>query len=206
MSTNENTTMRKAGILLAAASLMIGACSSDNASVTSVSSSATQVTTESQREVLLAEAACTVTRPEDVAAAFDRQVVDGGNDVGVCRYILEPGLGGADQVIVQATLWPDGDEFDAAAFFERQRTKDLVEEVAGSGFPALVDPITSAVWTLIEPTSTLLPGRAADLGTIDLMVLDLQVLLPGVGVAPPEVRDEILDGLGTLSRVIADRL
>ena len=105
-----------------------------------------------------------------------------------------------------ATLWPGGEDRRPQQFFEEQRVKDQVVEVPGIGFPALYDPVISVVWTLVEPSNATLPGRAADLGPAEVVTLGLQVLLPGVGVAPDDARDEILNGLRRLAEVVAPRL
>ncbi len=196
---------RRAWVVMVVAATALAACGSTEEIAAPTSSSST-VITESQREVLLAEAACLVLLLEDVEAAFGRAVVGGGDEVGVCRFILEPGLGGASQLIVTATLWPGGENLRPQQFFEEQRVKDQVVEVPGIGFPALYDPVISVVWTLVEPSNATLPGRAADLGPAEVVTLGLQVLLPGVGVAPDDARDEILNGLRRLAEVVAPRL
>ncbi|MFH1331301.1 MAG: hypothetical protein ABIJ48_11690 [Actinomycetota bacterium] len=186
------------------AATALGACGSAEEIAAPTSSSA--VITDSQRGVLLAEAACSVLMSEDAEAAFGRTVVGGGNEVGECRFVLEPGLGGASQLVVEAALWPGGEDLRPQQFFEEQRVKDQVVEVPGIGFPALYDPVVSVVWTLVEPSNATLPGRAADLGPVENVVLELQVLLPGVGVAPDDARDEIRSGLSRLAEVVAPRL
>ena len=197
-------TPRRSWAMLVATALALAACGGgeDDASPTSPP---TTTITDSQRRVLLAEAACAVVLPEDVETAFGRTVVSGGNEVGACRFILEPGLAGPN-MIVQATIWIAQPGQEPRQFFEERRVKDRIVEVSGVGFPTVYDPLTSDVWALVEPSNATLPGRASDLGSVEVAVLDLQVLLPGVGVAPDEVQDEILAGLRSLIAVVAPRL
>ncbi len=196
---------RRAWVVMVAAATVLGACGGAEETAAPISSSSV-VITDSQRGVLLAEAACSVLMPEDAEAAFGRTVVGGGNEVGECRFVLEPGLGGASELVVEATLWAGGEKLQPQQFFEEQRVEDQVVEVPGIGFPALYDPVISVVWTLVEPSNATLPGRAANLGPVEIVVLELQVLLPGVGVAPDDARDEILTGLRGLAEVVAPRL
>lgn len=193
-------------IVLLAATVAMAACSGGGESGGDTTSSTERLITDSQRGVLLAEAACSVVSPEDIAMAFGRTVTSGGYTVGDCLFALEPGLAGTDELIIQASIWEGRPDLGPREFFEQQRPKDGIVEVPGIGGPALYDPLTSSVWILVEPSNATLPGRAAELGSIEVVVLTLQVLLPGIGAAPDNVHEEILTGLRSLSEAVAPRL